>query len=298
MGVPFCLSTVSLCSLEEVQKATGAPFWFQLYMLKDRGMVAELLQRAKASGCSALVVTADLSQVGVRYSDIRNGVGMKSTLRSTLKRALSIAASPAWAKDVALGGRPLVFGNLAQYAPSAKNPENLKAWAAAQFDPSMHWKDLDWVRSKWDGPIVLKGVLEPDDAVWAASAGVQAVVVSNHGGRQLDCASATARALPRIAQATKGAIELWVDGGLRFGHDVIKAIALGATGTLIGRPWAWALAAGGQSGVEDALTMMETEIKVSLGLTGYRSLSELTLDSLVPLFPGVFGPTEHNGRLT
>jgi L-lactate dehydrogenase (cytochrome) len=282
-GVPFCMSTVGLCSVEEVRAATQHPFWFQLYLLRDRGIVKELLARAKAVQCSALVFTVDLARLGVRYSDLRHGMNLRPTWKSQLTRALDALSHPRWLADVAIGGQPLVFGNLTHYVPKARNPEDFKAWVDSQFDPSATWKDIEWLRSEWDGPIILKGLLEPEDAKTAASIGVQGIVVSNHGGRQLDGAQASADALPRIADAVAGKLTILVDGGIRYGTDIIKARALGADGVMLGRPWAWALAAHGEQGVREVLEILDNELRSSLGLMGLTSLRELSASSLALL---------------
>ncbi|HEX7479912.1 MAG TPA: L-lactate dehydrogenase [Polyangiales bacterium] len=280
-GVAFCMSTVGLCSLEEVRAASTKPFWFQLYLLRDRGIVKELLARARAVQCSALVFTVDLARVGVRYSDIRHGMATRPTFSSQLTRAWDVLTHPRWLMDVPVGGGPLVFGNLTQYVPKARNPEQFKSWVDSQFDPSANWKDIEWLRTQWDGPIVLKGILEPEDARQAASIGMQGIVVSNHGGRQLDGAEATADALPRIVDAVAGKLSVLVDGGVRYGNDLIKARALGADAVMIGRPWAWALAARGEAGVRDILRILDNETRNSLGLMGLRSLTQLTRSSLL-----------------
>ncbi len=280
-GVPFCTSTVGLCSVEEVAAATRQPIWFQLYMLRDRGVVSEMLQRAKAAGCSALVFTVDLARVGVRYSDVRHGVGSRPTALRLVVRAWDVLRHARWLWDVPLRGRPLVFGNLSQYVPSARNPEGFKAWVDSQFDPSVTWKDIEWLRSQWDGPLVLKGILEPEDAQLAASVGAQALVVSNHGGRQLDGAEATADSLPRVAAAVAGKMTVFVDGGIRYGSDVVRARALGADGALLGRPWAWALAADGEAGVRRMLGLLDNEIRNTLGLMGLARWSAVTRGDLI-----------------
>jgi L-lactate dehydrogenase (cytochrome) len=280
-GVPFCLSTVGVCSVEEVRAATKAPFWFQLYLLRDRGIVKEMLARAKAAQCAALVFTVDLARLGIRYSDIRHGVSATPTLKSRLERAIDLLRHPRWVADVAISGRPLTFGNLTQYVPSARMPEDFKAWVDSQFDPSANWKDIEWLRTQWDGPIILKGILDVDDARTAASVGVQGIVVSNHGGRQLDGAEATADVLPRVAAAVAGKLTVLVDGGIRYGNDLIKARALGADGVMIGRPWAWALAARGEQGVREVLASLDGELKNSLGLMGHCRLEELGRGSLI-----------------
>jgi L-lactate dehydrogenase (cytochrome) len=279
-GVPFCTSTVGLCSVEEVAAATRQPIWFQLYMLRDRGVVSEMLERAMAARCSALVFTVDLARVGVRYSDVRHGVGSRPTVGRILARAWDLVRHGRWLWDVPVRGSPLVFGNLSHYVPTARNPEGFKAWVDAQFDPSVTWKDMEWLRTRWEGPIVLKGILEPEDAKLAASVGAQGIVVSNHGGRQLDGVEATADALPRVAEAVGGRMTVLVDGGIRYGSDIIKARALGADGVLVGRPWAWALAAGGQPAVSRMLHMFDEELRNSLALMGVTRLSALRRDDL------------------
>jgi L-lactate dehydrogenase (cytochrome) len=250
--------------------------------LRDRGIVTEILQRAKAAACAALIFTVDLARLGIRYSDVRHGVSAAPTFKSRLERALDVLAHPRWVADVAISGRPLTFGNLTQYVPSARMPEDFKAWVDSQFDPSANWKDIEWLRTQWDGPIILKGILDPDDARTAASVGVQGIVVSNHGGRQLDGAEATADALPRIADAVAGMLTVLVDGGVRYGNDLIKARALGADGVLIGRPWAWALAARGEQGVLEVLRIFDNELRNSLGLMGHCRLEELSRASVMP----------------
>ena len=280
-GVPFCLSTVGVCSIEEVRAATQTPFWFQLYLLRDRGIVKEMLARARAAECAALIFTVDLARLGIRYSDIRHGVSATPTLKSRLERAMDLLGHPRWVADVALSGRPMTFGNLTQYVPSARMPEDFKAWVDSQFDPSANWKDIEWLRTQWDGPIILKGILDPDDARMAASVGVEGIVVSNHDGRQLDGAEATADALPRVVDAAAGKLTLLVDGGIRYGNDLIKARALGADGVMIGRPWAWALGARGEQGVREVLQILDIEMRNSLGLMGHCRLSELSRASLM-----------------
>lgn len=282
MGVPFTLCTPALCSIEEVRAATQAPFWFQLYMLKDRGIVRELLARAKAAQCSALVFTVDLARVGIRRSDIRHGMTSPPKLSTQLMRMADVLSHPRWLHDVPMRGGPLVFGNLAEYVPKARNLEAFKAWVDAQFDPGVTWRDIEWLRKEWDGPIVVKGILEADDAAMAVDIGINGIVVSNHGGRQLDSTEATADALPRIADRVRGRSTVLVDGGIRQGHDIIKALALGADGVMVGRPWAWALAASGQKGIEDMLTLMHQEMSNSLGLMGLANCHQISRQSLLP----------------
>ena len=280
-GVPFTLSTVGLCSLEEVRAATKAPFWFQLYMMRDRGHVTELLQRARAVGVDTLVFTVDLAVVGARYRDTRNGMGGGLTAAARLRSALNFAAHPRWLMDVALGGRPLVFGNLASYVSSAKNVQQFRSWIDSQFDPSVTWRDIEWLRREWPGKLIIKGILEADDACAAADAGAQGIVVSNHGGRQLDGAPSSISALPRIADAVGGRLEIMLDGGVHSGQDVVKALALGAQSVMIGRAWVYALAARGEAGVRHLLSQIQRDIKVTLALTGLTSARAVTADILL-----------------
>jgi L-lactate dehydrogenase (cytochrome) len=280
-GVPFCLSTVAICSLEEVAAVSDRPFWFQLYMLRDRGAVQALLGRARAAGVTTLVFTVDLAVVGARYRDMRNGmsggVGTWGRLRAGL---LSYLAHPRWLRDVAIAGKPHVFGNLADYVPKATTPADFKAWIDAQLDPSVTWQDIEWLRGIWDGKLVIKGVLSAEDAGAAVRAGADAVIVSNHGGRQLDGVSSTIAMLPRVAEALDGRAELLMDGGIRSGQDVVKALALGARATLIGRPWIYAVAARGEAGLTALLKTFRGEMEVSLALTGTPRARDLTPDVL------------------
>jgi len=280
-GVPFCLSTVSICSLEEVAKVATRPFWFQLYMMRDRGFVRELLQRAKDVGVTTLVFTVDLAVVGARYRDVRNGmsggVGSWGKLRGGI---LSYLLHPDWLRDVAIGGKPHVFGNLTEYVPDATAPADFKDWVDSQFDPSVTWTDIEWLRSVWDGKLIIKGVLSPEDAVSAQRAGADAVVVSNHGGRQLDGVSSSIAMLPRVVDAVGDTAQVLMDGGVRSGQDVVKARALGAAATLIGRPWIYAVAARGEAGLNALLRTFKGEMKVSMALTGAPKLSDLSPDIL------------------
>lgn len=298
-GVPFTLCTPAICSLEEVRAATQAPFWFQLYMLRDRGIVRDLLQRAAAVGCDALVFTVDLARLGIRRSDIRHGMTTPPTGRTRRARLRSVLSRPSWLWDVPVKGGPLVFGNLKAYVPKATNLEDFKAWVDDQFDASVTWKDIEWLRTQWSGPIIIKGVLEAEDARMAAQIGVQGIVVSNHGGRQLDCTAATAEALPQLAEAVAGrGLTVLVDGGIRNGHDIIKARALGADGVMVGRPWAHANAAGGEGGVRQWLAHMETELTNSLGLMGIARLDDVDRRHLIeePVGPGAAQSIPSNNR--
>ena len=275
-GIPFCLSTVAICGLEEVAAVAKRPFWFQLYMMRDRGLVRELLQRAEAVGCRTLVFTVDLAVVGARYRDIRNGmaggVGAWGRLRGGFVEYL---AHPRWTYDVGLRGKPHVFGNLKDYVPKASNPVHFKAWVDAQFDAGATWDDIRWLRSIWYGKLVIKGVLGPEDAVEAAAAGADAIIVSNHGGRQLDGVSSSIAMLPRVVDAVGGRLEILMDGGVRGGQDVVKALALGAKGTLIGRPWIWALAARGEAGLTALLATFLAEMRIAMALTGVPRVKDI-----------------------
>ena len=281
-GVPFCLSTVGLCSLEEVRGASTRPFWFQLYMMRDRGYVRELLQRARKVDVDTLVFTVDLAVVGSRYRDTRNGMGGGLSTGARLRSAMNFAAHPRWLSDVALGGRPLVFGNLSSFVASAKNVQQFRSWIDSQFDPSVTWKDIEWLRQEWPGTLVIKGILEPDDAIAAANAGAQGIVVSNHGGRQLDSAPSSISALPRIADAIGDRVEIMMDGGVHSGQDVVKALALGARSVMIGRAWVYPLAARGEAGVRHILSQIQREIGVTLALTGVTSVRAIGPDVLLP----------------
>ncbi|MDZ4753065.1 MAG: alpha-hydroxy acid oxidase [Phycisphaerae bacterium] len=264
-GVPFCLSTMSICSLEDVRKATRQPFWFQQYLMRDRGFNQELIDRARAAECSALVLTLDLQVQGERRRDARNGLTVPPRLN--LQNALNIASKPAWALSVLLGKRHS-FGNLQGRIGSKSGIRTLAEWIATQFDPSATWRDVDWVRSRWPGKLVLKGVLDADDARLALASGADAIVVSNHGGRQLDGAPSTISVLPEIVGAIEGRCEVLLDGGIRSGQDVLKALALGARGCLIGKTFLYALAAMGEQGVTRVLGIIRDELRVSLALTG------------------------------
>jgi L-lactate dehydrogenase (cytochrome) len=272
-GVPFCQSTVSLCSLEEVAAAATAP-WFQLYMLKDRGYMKSLLERAKALGCPVLVFTVDLPVPGSRYRDIRSGFTGSSGLSGALNTAWDGITHPRWMWDVYLNGRPHSLGNVQDAVQrQGGRVTDYLAWIARNFDRSVTWADLDWVRQTWDGPIVIKGVLDVADAREAVRCGAQGLVVSNHGGRQLDGVKSSIAALPRIADAVGGDLEVYMDGGVRSGLDVLKAMALGAKACFVGRAWAWALGAGGEPMVAKMLATLRAELAVAMILTGCGAVS-------------------------
>ena len=281
-GVPFCLSTVGVCDLDEVTTGAGVPPWFQLYMIRDRGYMAELLARAKGLGCPVLVFTVDLPVPGARYRDMRTGLfGGAPSLTSGLKRAWDGITHPDWLIDVQLGGTPHVFGNLAAAIPEAKGMAEFWPWVTKNFDPTLTWQDLDWIRAHWDGPIVIKGVLDPEDAREAVKVGADGIIVSNHGGRQLDGVLSGVRALPPIADAVGDDLTLLMDGGVRSGLDVVKALALGAKACLVGRPWAWALGARGEAGVAHVLQILRQEMTMSMALTGCTDVRQAGRDLLV-----------------
>ena len=277
-GIPFCLSTVSVCAVEEVARQSSAPLWFQLYMLRDRGFMRELLARVKAAGCSTLVFTVDMPVPGVRYRDVRSGM---SGPHAAARRLLQAIAHPSWAWDVGVRGRPHVLGNIAPVLGRSSGLEDFIGWLAANFDPSVGWRDLEWIRDRWDGPLVIKGILDPEDARGAVALGAEGIIVSNHGGRQLDGAPSTASALPRIAEAVGGGkVAILADSGVRSGTDVVRLLALGATAVLIGRAFVYALAAGSQDGVSQLLGMLVKEMRVAMTLTGAREISQINRDVL------------------
>ncbi len=267
-GVPFTLSTVGICPIEEVRRATRQPFWFQLYMMRDRGVVREIISRAQDAGCGALVFTVDLPVLGTRYRDIRNGMGVQLPLVSRLRMAANFLSRPGWLVDVALRGRPLTFGNLAGVVKDAHSLGALLQWTTTALDPSVTWKDLEWVRSVWKGPLILKGVLDEEDAREAVATGADGIVVSNHGGRQLDAARSTISVLPRIADAVGDRTTVLMDGGIRSGQDVTRAVALGARACLVGRAWVYGVAAQGEAGVTAVLETMKRELRTSMALVG------------------------------
>jgi len=275
-GLPFVESTVSICGIEEVAAATDSPPWFQLYVMRDRDYAEQLMARAAAAGSQVLVLTVDLAVVGARHRDTRNAmVGEGHSARARFRRILDLLSHPGWIRDVAIKGRPLTFGNLEEVVPDARSPEDFKDWVDSQFDPSVTWEDVSWVREHWDGKLVIKGLLDPEDARRAADAGADAVVVSNHGGRQLDSVPATATVLPAVADAVGDRIEVLADGGVRTGLDVVKMLALGARAVMVGRPWAWAVAARGEAGVRHLLEGIRADIDTALALTGQTSVEDL-----------------------
>jgi L-lactate dehydrogenase (cytochrome) len=280
-SVPFCLSTVSVCDVDEVRAATGAPFWFQLYVLRDRGFMRDLLARASAAGATTLVFTVDMPVPGARYRDAHSGM---SGPYAPLRRLVQAAFKPSWACDVGLLGRPHRLGNVAPALGKASGLQDFMGWLAANFDPSIQWSDLEWIRDAWKGPLVIKGVLDPDDAKAAADIGADGVVVSNHGGRQLDGVLSSARALPAIVDAVGDRLTVLADGGVRSGLDVVRMLALGARGVLIGRAYAYALAARGEAGVAQLLDMIDQEMRVAMALTGVREVSAINRSVLAEAF--------------
>jgi L-lactate dehydrogenase (cytochrome) len=277
-GVPFCLSTMSICSIEDVAGFVKKPFWFQLYLMRDRSFNVELLDRARAANCSAIMLTVDMPVQGLRRRDPKNGLSIPPRL--TLRNAFEVALRPAWALKV-LTGKRRTFGNLEARMKGTGGLKTLAEWIAQQFDPTVTWKDLAWLRGQWKGKILIKGILDPEDARLAAEHGVDALVVSNHGGRQLDGARSTISALPGVVDAVAGRCEVLFDGGVRCGQDVLKALALGAKGCLIGKAFLYALAARGEAGVTLALEIMRKELAVSLALTGANDVAKVSRDILV-----------------
>jgi len=279
-GVPFCLSTVSACPLDEVADAVEDPLWFQLYMIRDRGFMRDLLAKARARGCSALVFTVDMPVPGSRYRDLRSGLAGAPGLAGNLRRFWQGLTHPHWAWDVGIHGRPHGLGNVAPVLGKNTGLEDFFAWMRGNFDPTVSWSDLDFVREHWDGPLIIKGILDREDAVAAAELGADGIVVSNHGGRQLDGVPSTVRALPPIADAVGDRLTVLADGGVRSGLDVARLLALGAQGVLLGRAWVYALAGGGQAGVTHMLKLIEAELRVAMALTAAPAISAINRDNL------------------
>lgn len=279
-GVPFTLSTVSACSIEEVARSVAKPFWFQLYMIRDRAFMRDLMAQAVEANCSTLVFTVDMPVPGTRYRDYRTGLAGSPGLRGSAKRALQAALKPGWAWDVGVRGRPHHLGNVAPVLNGRTGIEDFFAWMRNNFDPAISWRDLDFIRSEWKGPLIIKGILDKADAVEAAKLGADGIVVSNHGGRQLDGTPSTAHALPPIVDAVGDRLSVLVDGGIRSGLDVVKMIALGAKGVLLGRAWAYALAARGEAGVARMLSILEAEMRVAMALTATTRVSEISRSAI------------------
>jgi L-lactate dehydrogenase (cytochrome) len=279
-GVPFIESTVSVCSIEEVARATSVPPWFQLYVMRDRGYAQELMARAHAVGSPVLVLTVDLAVVGARHRDTRNAIAGRPSSWAKARRGLDLVSHPRWIRDVPIGGKPLTFGNLEKVVPDATSPGDFRKWVDGQFDPSVTWDDIAWVRENWTGRLLVKGILDPEDARRAVEVGVDGVVVSNHGGRQLDSVPSTVRALADVVDAIGDQVEVLVDGGVRTGLDVVKMVAVGAKAVLIGRAWAWSVAAAGESGVRHVLAILKADMDVALALTGRNSIGDVDRSAL------------------
>ncbi|OAP43246.1 alpha-hydroxy-acid oxidizing enzyme [Sinorhizobium glycinis] len=276
-GVPFTLSTMSICSIEDVASVTTKPFWFQLYVMREREFVLNLIDRAKAAKCSALVLTLDLQILGQRHKDLRNG--LSAPPRMTPKHLWMMATRPRWCMKM-LGTNRRTFRNIVGHAKSVTDLSSLHAWTAEQFDPQLSWKDVEWIKERWGGPLILKGILDPEDAKMAAKTGADAIIVSNHGGRQLDGAPSSISMLPKIVDAVGDQIEVHLDGGIRSGQDVLKAVALGAKGTFIGRPFLYGLGAMGKDGVTLALDIIRKEMDVTMALCGKRNIADVGRDVL------------------
>jgi L-lactate dehydrogenase (cytochrome) len=281
-GVPFCLSTMSICSIEDVAERTTKPFWFQLYVMKDRGFIERLIERAKAAKCSALVLTLDLQILGQRHKDLKNGLTAPPKL--TIANMINMATKPRWCMGMAMTPRR-TFRNIVGHASGVGDMSSLSSWTAEQFDPSLSWADVEWIKKLWGGKLIIKGILDEEDARLAANSGADALVVSNHGGRQLDGAISSIAALPGIVNAVGNDIEVWMDGGIRSGQDVLKAWALGARGTMIGRPFLYGLGAMGEAGVTKCLEIIQNELDITMAHVGHRDIQNVTTDIL---YPGTF----------
>lgn len=280
-GIPFTLSTVSACPIGEVAQAAAKPFWFQLYMIRDRAFMRDLMQQAMAANCSALVFTVDMPVPGSRYRDYRTGLAGSPGLKGATWRAAQGALRPDWAWDVGVMGRPHHLGNVAPVLKGKTGIEDFFAWMRNNFDPSINWRDLDFIRSEWNGPLIIKGILDPEDAKEAAELGADGIVVSNHGGRQLDGVLSSAKALPPIADAVGDRLTVLADGGVRSGLDVVRMLALGAKGVLLGRAWAYALGAAGEAGITKMLGLIESEMRVAMALTGVTRINQINKTNLV-----------------
>ena len=276
-GVPFTLSTMSICSLEDVRAATTRPFWFQLYVMRDKDFVDNLIQRARDAGCSALMLTLDLQILGQRHKDLRNG--LSAPPRFTPRHLWQMATRPAWCMHM-LGTKRRTFGNIVGHAKGVDDLSSLSSWTAEQFDPSLSWKDVERIRERWGGKLILKGILDEEDARMALATGADAIIVSNHGGRQLDGAPSSISMLSRIVEAVGQRMEVHLDGGIRSGQDVLKALCLGAKGTYIGRPFLYGLGAGGRAGVRQALEIIRKELDITMALCGERDVRSLSRQNL------------------
>src|SRR5215472_12018626 len=278
-GIPFTQSTMSICSIEEIAAAVDKPFWFQLYVMKDRGFIKSLIERAAAAKCSALVLTVDLQVLGQRHCDLRNGMTVPPEI--TVANVIDIATKPTWALSIARGKRK-TFGNLAGHVRGMENVNSLAQWTSSQFDPALNWKDVEWIRSLWPGKLILKGILDVEDARTAAKMGAGALVVSNHGGRQLDGAPSSISALPKVVEAVGDMIEVMFDGGIRSGQDVVRALACGARACMIGRSYIYGLGAGGEAGVAAAIDILARELDVTMALCGVKSVRDIDRSVITP----------------
>ena len=278
-GIPFTLSTMSICSIEDVAAATQAPFWFQLYVMKDRDFIERLIDRAKAANCSALMLTLDLQILGQRHKDIKNG--LSTPPNPTLANIINLMTKPRWCLGM-LGTKRHSFGNIVGHAKGVGSLSSLSSWTAEQFDPALNWNDVEWIKKRWGGKLILKGIMDEEDARLAVESGADAMIVSNHGGRQLDGAPSSIAALPAISQAVGKLIEVWMDGGIRSGQDVLKAVALGAKGTLIGRSFLYGLGAMGEAGVTKALEIIAKELEITMAFCGHTDIRTVDRGVLLP----------------
>lgn len=279
-GVPFCLSTVSACSIDEVRAGVNKPVWFQLYMIRDRGFLREMLARAKAAGTTTLLFTVDMPVPATRYRDMRSGLSYGSMFQRKLTRSFQVLKRPHWAWDVGLLGRPHSLGNIAPVLGENAGIDEFWAWLGQNFDPTVTWADIDRIREEWNGHFIIKGILDPEDAKQASSIGADGIIVSNHGGRQLDGASSAIRALPKIVDAVNDDLTVLMDSGIRSGLDVVRALALGAKGVMIGRPWVYALAARQKAGVGEVLNLFANEMRVAMALAGCTKISDINRDMI------------------
>ena len=278
-GIPFTLSTMSICSIEDIAEHTSAPFWFQLYMMRDREAMVRMIERARAAKCSALVLTLDLQVIGQRHKDIKNG--LTAPPRPTLRNIINLATKPRWCLGM-LGTKRRSFGNIVGHAKGVGDLSSLSSWTAEQFDPQLNWGDVEWIKKRWGGKLILKGIMDAEDARLAVNSGADALIVSNHGGRQLDGAPSSIAALPAIAEAVGKDIEVWMDGGIRSGQDVLKARALGAHGTLIGRSFLYGLGAYGEAGVTRALEIIQKELDITMAFCGHTNINTVDRGILLP----------------
>lgn len=295
-GISFTLSTVSVCTLEEVQHGIEQPFWFQLYMIRDRKFLSDLLTRARDVGCTTLIMTVDMPVPGSRYRDVRSGLAGAPGVGGATRRVYQSMLRPRWAWDVGMQGRPHSLGNIAEVLGKNTGLEDFFGWMRDNFDPSVDWDDLDYIRKEWTGTLLIKGILDPEDAREAVRRGVDGIIVSNHGGRQLDGVPSTVDALPPIVEAVGDCMPVLVDGGIRSGLDVVRMLAIGAKAVLLGRVWAYALAADGQAGVAHMLKLIEAEMRVAMALTGVNSIAKITPDILVDAKHGWASAQKGKGR--